>query len=76
MPTSLGKRKSRDPEMRHAKKGNQYYFGMKAHIGVDAASGLVHTLVTTPANTHDVTQAHALLHGEEQDVCKRPVNSD
>lgn len=41
---------------------------MKAHIGVDAASGLVHTLVTTPANAHDVTQAHALLHGEEQDV--------
>lgn len=60
--------KSRDPEMRHTKKGNQYYFGMKAHIGVDAISGLVHTLVTTPANVHDVTQAHALLHGEEQEV--------
>ena len=41
---------------------------MKAHIGVDAASGLVHTMVTTPANAHDVTQAHALLHGEEQEV--------
>lgn len=41
---------------------------MKAHIGVDAASGLVHTMVTTPANAHDITQAHALLHGEEQEV--------
>ncbi len=39
---------------------------MKAHIGADAASGLVHTLVTTAANVHDVNQAHALLHGEEQ----------
>lgn len=67
-PSTKNKRKSRDPEMRHTKKGNQYYFGMKAHIGVDAASGLVHTLVTTPANVHDVTQAHALLHGEEQQV--------
>lgn len=56
----------RDPEMRQTKKGNNYYFGMKAHIGVDAESGLVHTLVTTAANSHDVTQAHALLHGEEQ----------
>lgn len=55
----------RDPEMRQTKKGNNYYFGMKAHIGVDAKSGLVHTLVTTAANCHDVTQAHALLHGEE-----------
>ena len=56
---------ARDPEMRQTKKGNNYYFGMKAHIGVDAGSGLVHTLVTTAANCHDVTQAHALLHGEE-----------
>ncbi len=56
----------RDPEMHQAKKGNQWHFGMKAHIGVDAASGLVHTLVTTPANVNDVTQAHALLHGDER----------
>lgn len=67
-PSIKNESKSRDPEMRHAKKGNPYYFGMKAHIGVDAASGLVHTMVTTPANAHDVTQAHALLHGEEQEV--------
>ena len=59
---------TRDPEMRQTKKGNNYYFGMKAHIGVDAESGLVHTLVTTAANSHDVTQAHALLHGEEHAV--------
>jgi len=56
----------RDPEMHQTKKGNQWHFGMKAHIGVDAGSGITHTLVTTPANTADVTQAHALLHGEEQ----------
>jgi IS5 family transposase len=59
---------SRDPEMKQTKKGNNYYHGMKAHIGVDAASGLVHTVATTAANSHDVTQAHALLHGEEEQV--------
>jgi len=58
----------RDPEMHQTKKGNQWHFGMKAHIGVDAESGLVHTVTTTPANAHDVTQAHALLHGEEEIV--------
>ncbi|MBN9463517.1 MAG: IS5 family transposase [Burkholderiales bacterium] len=55
----------RDPEMRQTKKGNQWHFGMKAHIGVDADSGLVHTVIGTPANMNDVTQAGALLHGEE-----------
>jgi len=56
----------RDPEMHSTKKGNQYHFGMKAHIGVDAESGLVHTVVGTAANAHDVTQAAQLLHGQEQ----------
>ena len=56
----------RDPEMGQTKKGNNYYFGMKAHIGADADSGLVHTVICTPANTSDVTQAEALLHGEEE----------
>lgn len=56
----------RDPEMHQTKKGNQWHFGMKAHIGVDAQSGIIHTVVTTPANTADITQAHALLHGEEK----------
>ena len=55
----------RDPEMHQTKKGNQWHFGMKMHIGADASSGLVHTVVTTPANVNDVTQGHALLHGEE-----------
>jgi IS5 family transposase len=55
----------RDPEMHQVKKGNQWHFGMKAHIGVDADSGLVHTVIGTAANVNDVTQGHALLHGEE-----------
>jgi IS5 family transposase len=56
----------RDPEMHQTRKGKQWHFGMKAHIGVDAASGLVHTVIGTAANVNDVTQAGALLHGEEQ----------
>jgi transposase, IS5 family len=55
----------RDPDMRQAKKGNQWHFGMKAHIGVDAESGLVHTVIGTGANVNDVTQAGGLLHGQE-----------
>ncbi|TSE31338.1 IS5 family transposase [Tepidimonas taiwanensis] len=58
----------RDPEMRQTKKGNQWYFGMKGHAGVDADSGLIHTVVATAANVHDVTQAPHLLHGNETDV--------
>ena len=56
----------RDPQMKQAKKGNQWYFGMKAHIGVDADSGLVHSVVGTAASVNDVTQAGSLLHGEEE----------
>jgi transposase, IS5 family len=59
---------ARDPEMHQTKKGNQWHFGMKAHIGVDQESGLVHTLVTTAANVSDISQAPVLLHGQEQDV--------
>ena len=55
----------RDPEMHQTKKGNQWHFGMKAHIGVDAESGLVHTVMGTAANVNDVTQGYGLLHGEE-----------
>ena len=58
----------RDPEMHQTKKGNQWHFGMKAHIGVDADSGLVHTVIGTAANVHDVTHGNALLHGEESVV--------
>jgi len=58
-------RGERDPEMHQTKKGNQWHFGMKAHIGVDADSGLVHTVIGTAAHVNDVTQGHGLLHGEE-----------
>jgi IS5 family transposase len=58
----------RDPDMHQTKKGNQWYFGMKAHIGVDSQSGLVHHVHTTPANTADVTEVDLLLHGNETDV--------
>jgi len=68
-PSSTKNReKARDPEMHQTKKGNQRYFGMKAHIGVDTDSGLVHTVTTTPANVGDVTQTGALLHGDEEVV--------
>lgn len=58
----------RDPEMHQTKKGEQWYFGMKAHIGVDVDSGLVHTVTTTAANEADVTEAEYLLHGKESVV--------
>jgi transposase, IS5 family len=67
-PSTKNREGKRDPEMHQTKKGEQWHFGMKAHIGVDADSGLVHTMVATAANVADVTQAHALLHGEEQEV--------
>ena len=54
--------------MHQTKKGNQWYFGMKAHIGVDAESGLVHTVTTTAANVGDVTEVNKLLHGRESSV--------
>ena len=55
----------RDPEMHQTKKGNQWYFGMKVPIGVDAETGLVHSMSATAANVHDVSEAHNLLHGGE-----------
>ncbi|WP_066335903.1 IS5 family transposase [Azohydromonas lata] len=58
----------RDPEMHQSKKGNQWYFGMKAHIGVDAESGLVHTVRGTAGNVSDVVEGNALLHGEESEA--------
>ena len=59
----------RDPEMHQTKKGNQWHFGMKAHIGVDEESGLVHHVECTAANVNDVTQVHKLLHGKEDTIC-------
>lgn len=58
----------RDPEMHQTKKGKQWHFGMKAHVGVDADSGLVHTVVGTAANEHDLNVAGQLLHGQEESV--------
>jgi transposase, IS5 family len=59
---------TRDPEMHQTKKGKNWFFGMKAHIGADLSSGLVHTVVGTAANVNDVTVGNTLLHGEEADV--------
>jgi IS5 family transposase len=58
----------RDPDMHQTKKGNQWYFGMKVHIGVDKDSGLIHSVVTTAANVHDLSPAAELLHGDEHVV--------
>lgn len=58
----------RDPDMHKTRKGNQWYFGMKAHIGVDEHSGLVHHAHCTAANVGDVTQVQHLLHGHEEEV--------
>ena len=57
----------RDPDMHSSKKGEQMYFGMKAHIGADAESGLVHTVRGTSGNVHDVVKGNSLLHGEERE---------
>ena len=83
-PSSMkNKDVKRDPEIHQSKNGNDWHFGMKVYTGVDAASGLVHTVVDTASNVSDVTQAHALLHGDEtaalaeadyQGVGKRPEN--
>ena len=64
---------ARDPEMHQVKKGQQWYFGMKAHIGVDADTGLVHRVATTAANVADITQVTQLLHGAEKRVGRRGV---
>ncbi len=69
-PSSIRNRaRARDPEMHQTRKGNQWYFGMKLHIGVDSESGIVHSLHTTAANVSDITAAPDLLHGNERLVC-------
>ena len=60
--------KKRDPEMHSAKKGNQWRFGMKCHVGVDAGTGYVHTIEVTPANVHDVTAASELIREDDEVV--------
>jgi len=79
--STKNKEGKRDPEMHQTKKGNQWYFGMKVHAGVDKDSGLIHSVVVTAANVHDLTPAADLLHGDEevvyadagyQGIAKRP----
>jgi IS5 family transposase len=66
--STKNKAKARDPEMHQTRKGNQWYFGMKAHIGVDSRSKLIHSVVATAANVHDSQVLDALLHGDETRV--------
>ena len=68
-PTSTkNKDKQRDPEMHQTKKGNEWYFGMKAHLGVDSRTKLIHSVTAAPANVHDSRELPDLLHGEETRV--------
>lgn len=60
--------KKRDPDMHQTKKGNQWYFGMKLHIGVDSKENIIHSVATTPANVHDSQKLPELLHGQERRV--------
>ena len=67
-PSTKNQEGKRDPEMRHSKKGNQWYFGMKAHIGVDAKSGLVHTAGVTPGSVHDAKVMDNLIRHDDRAV--------
>ena len=67
-PSTKNKEKQRDPEMHQTRKGNQWYFGMKAHIGADRDSKLVHTVVVTAAKVADITKPAERLHGQETQV--------
>ena len=67
-PSTKNKDKARDPEMHQTKKGNEWHFGMKVHTGVDAESGLVHSVHATAANESDVAHTHEVVHGQETAV--------
>lgn len=67
-PSTKNAAKQRDPEMHQVKKGNEWYFGMKAHVGTETSKGLVHSLVCTPANVYDGHVLPELLHGEEKKI--------
>jgi IS5 family transposase len=64
--STKNRQKQRDPEMHQTKKGNEWHFGMKAHIGAALGSGYVHTVTGTAANVADISETHKLLHGEEK----------
>jgi IS5 family transposase len=67
-PSTKNKDKRRDPDMHQTRKGNQWFFGMKAHIGVDSRTKVIHAVTATAANVHDATCLPDLLHGEETKV--------
>ena len=67
-PSTKNKAKQRDPEMKQTRKGNQWYFGMKAHIGVDAVTGLTHRVAATSANIADVTMTSELVRDDDKRV--------
>jgi len=67
-PSTKNAARARDPEMHQTKKGNQWYFGMKAHIGVDSKETVVHSVTATPANVHDSRAVADILHGDETRV--------
>lgn len=67
-PSTKNESRTRDPEMKQTKKGNQWYFGMKAHVGTDTGRGLAHSIVVTSAAVHDSQMTDDLLHGEERAI--------
>ncbi|NYS62631.1 IS5 family transposase [Vreelandella salicampi] len=67
-PSTKNKAKQRDPEMKQTRKGKQYYFGMKSHIGVDAVTGLAHSVTATSANVADVTMVNQLVRDDDKQV--------
>ena len=66
-PSTKNATKSRDPDMKQVRKGKQWHFGMKVHVGTDR-QGFVHSLVTGPASQGDITRLDELLHGEEREI--------
>ncbi|MCG3202238.1 MAG: IS5 family transposase [Gammaproteobacteria bacterium] len=72
-PSTKNKEKKRDPDMHQTRKGNPWYFGMKAHIGVDSKTKVIHAVAATPANVHDAACLPDLLHGEETRIWGDPA---
>jgi IS5 family transposase len=64
--STKNQKQTRDPEMHQSKKGNEWHFGMKAHVGVDAGTGYIHTVTATAANVHDITEAYKLLREDDK----------
>lgn len=73
--STKNKKKQRDPDMHRTRKGNQWFFGIKAHIGVDSKTKLVHSVVATPANVHDSVVFGDFLHGDESRVWGNPAHA-